>query len=877
MEKKIIVLADIHIDDYRSDIPGSRLSNYLKLAEIVRDKTKELKSDWIFIAGDIFNRPVSPPHVVNVVRQFFDILLESGARIAFITGQHDQNVKELESLKDTYLGVFCDNKVLYADRKSLTIEGTKIYFENYTRSQVVDPEKECDVFISHVTLGMQKVNNSKFKLGVFGDIHAEVDIDNMHSVCPPICIHAHEKPEGVIGILTVGIPEPKFERFEYDPEFKIFPKLEREYREVKSKADLSEADREVIDILRCDHDFYSEVNDIVNKLDLSEIHRDVDLSHAPEPISLDFKIKEVYARNFRSIEDACFSIDQLGKVIFISGKNGSGKTSIIEAMFVALLGDRNLEKKYQSKWSSSEGVMVGVKLTYKGSDYEICRGSGWTKFIVNGEEVTKANKTALEGYIYETLPFLNLVWMFYIKTYEHFFDKDRISLVKKCFNLDVFDHFYNQGKLILSNTKSRLSKALEKNSLLKGRHEQEKVQLNSIIENLKKYDTVDVSELDSIMSKLNELRETLTKRALTKGKVETLKSQKEALRTSAKELPSRQVLEQYKKDLEEADKLSLKIRLAKRNIQNLESTLNALKIVTCPKCGEQIQVGGEAKANLESRLAETKVELESCQELFKRIFDKNIPYTLSEVQDLIVEAGKLESTKVQLDKISFDLETEYANLRELDSLLEDLPQERDLQNKVVMIEKKKMLLQSKLESESNIQNIIADAKICKQERTELQLKLEKCEKYIMLFDMKNLDSLPYKLLVKISEFLSTDKIRFRTYSQQANGNLILDISCELKVGDEFINYDTCSHGQKAVMDFFILSRFLELLNITGIVAIDEGLSVLDPDWYDGTCETIRDLNTYNVFITSHQLGFAYYDSLITCTLQDNGRTTVEVS
>lgn len=874
--QKIVVLADIHIDDYRSETPGARLNNYIKLAEIIRDKTKELQAKWIFIAGDILNRPVSPPHVLAVLDKFFKILLESEAKIAFITGQHDQNVKELENLKDTYLGIFCDSRIYYANKHSMTIEGTKIYFENFTRSNEVDPGQESDVFISHVTLGMQKVHNEKFKLGIFGDIHDAVDIGNMHSVCPPICIHAHEKAKGVIGILTVGDGEPKFERFEYDPEFKIFPKLEREYREVKTKTDLSESDKEVIDILSCDHDFYKDINATVEKLGLSDIHREVDTSHAPEPVSLDFKIHEVYARNFKSIKDVSVNLDELGKVIFISGKIGSGKTSIIEALFVALLGDRNLVKNYQARWSDKEGVMVGVKLTYKGSDYEICRGAGWTKFIVNGTEVSKANKTSLENYIYDTLPFLNLVWIFYIRTYVHFFDQDRIALVKKCFNLDIFDYLFNQGKLILQDTKSRLSKAMERNAQLKGKYEQEKIQLDTILHDLKAYDEVDVSELGELNRVLDNLRETLTKRALTKGKVETLKTQRDRLRTSLnKQLPDRKYLEECKTNLGLLDKYSLNMRSNKRVKENLELALQKLQTVKCPNCGSTFKIGNEAEASLRSQLAEAEKELEVNTQAFKKLFSLGISYTVKEVDSMLIEVGKVETLKMQLEKVEYDLENEYANLREIDSDLSLLPQEKDLQEKKLLIEKKRMLLQSKITSETNLKMILEDAKICQNERNALKSKSERCEKYIATFDMRNLESLPYKLLVKVSEFLSTDKMRFKTYSQLANGNLVLDISCELLVGNNYIPYDSCSHGQKTTMDFFILTRILELLNRTGIVAIDEGLNVIEPEDYNDICELIRNLDAHNVLITSHQPGFTDYDSIITCTLRDDGITEVE--
>lgn len=874
---KIIVLADIHIDDYRSDIPGSRLKNYLKLAEIIRDKAKEVNAPWIFLAGDTLNRPVSPPHVLNVAKKFIETLLESGARIAFITGQHDQNVKELENLKDTYLGIFCSDKVFYADHRMLTVDGTHIYFENFTRNEVVDPERQCDVFISHVTLGRQKVDNSKFKLGIFGDIHDRVDIGNMHSVCPPLCIHAHEEPKGIIGILTVGVDPPKFERFEYDPEFKIFPKLEREVHEIKDKEDLSAEDKEVLKILSCESDFFKEINATVDKLGLSEIHRDVDTTNAPEPINLDFKLTEVYARNFKSIEDMHFKFDDLGKIVFISGDNGSGKTSIIEAIFTALLGDRHIDKK-EARWAEEKGsVMVGVKLLYKGLEYEICRGKGWTKFIVDGKEVTKANKTALENFIVETLPFLNLVWIFYIRTYEHFFDKDRVGLVKKCFNLEIFDYFYNQGKLLLQSIKKSLSEALDKNNLLKGKHDQIKIQIEKIREELKEYDGVEVGDLANLTETLNTVNSKNLTRAKFQGKLEIYNKQKSDYEKQIlSELPTNDELTSWKTKLSSIKQLEQKIRVEKRTSESLSYSMKSLKMVECPNCHTKFQLSGEAIDSLKKKYDESvNKERELELKLQEESKDK-VNYTEQELEKLSSLISKQDTFKAQVESITNELKDLAEEIKRCDEELAGYPTEKELREQIFTIERKRLLLKNLLDEETSLKDVISEARSCLATRKDLNRRIDLCEKYIGLFDIKNLNSIPYTLLVKISEYLSTDTIKFKTYTQLANGNLTLDISCEMKVGEEFIDYDSCSHGQKAMMDFFILSRFLDLLDTTGIVAVDEGLSVLQSSNYDEACDMLRGLKAHNVIVTSHQLGFVNYDSTIVCTLSPTGRTQVEV-
>lgn len=870
---KVLVISDVHIDDFSFEGPGKFLSEYTKVAEIIRDKAIEIKAPFIILAGDTLNRPVSPPHVIAKLYEFLSILMESKARIVWISGQHDQNVKELENINDTYLSVF--KSIFYGHEKSITIDGCKFYFENYTRNQEVDPLQESDVYISHVTLGRQTVNNKKFKLGVFGDIHTEMDIENMHSITPPRPFRAFENDKGVIGIITCDKDNPTFERFYYDPEYKIFPKLELKKKVIKKDV-LDEKDREALDILSNTHDFYKDIESVVSEMGLSEVHRQVDLTGAPEPISLDFKINKIYIQDFKSIKKEEFDTSDLGQVIFLSGKNGSGKTSLIEALFVALLGDRHI-KEYQSVWKGSD-LKVGVSLTYKDNEYEIFRGPGWTSFKANGSEVQKANKSKLEEYIVECLPFLKILWYFYIKTYEHFFDKDRIGLVKQCFNLDIFDHFFNQGKLILGYKRTQYGKSLDETNQLKGKFDQENQTLATIKRDLETFSGVDESKESEINSELEHLRQMLVKRSTKKNEVESLKTNIKSLeeKVSQYSVEDREVIERKIEACKEIDKLNFDNRTLQRSLEQIENLINNLKMITCPNCGTTFQYGGTAKEDLENQKKELEKTIQDNKNRTKELLTISGSTSVKILEDTLQQVNKVEIYKGQIEKYKNDLDMAYSDLRDLDFELSMLPQQSDLQEKLINIGKKKIIIQNKLRSEQNLQIILSRAKEVKSQRLELQSQIADCERYVALFDMKNLDSLPYRLLVKVSEYLSTEDIQFKTYSEMANGNLKLDISCKMKVGDNFIDYDSCSHGQKTMLDLYILSRFVELLGQVGVICIDEGLSVLSSEKYTEACDTIRDFKSYNIFITSHDQNFVDYDSIIQCSLDSSGVTHVEV-
>ena len=869
---KVIVLADCHIDDFSFEGPGKFLSEYTKVAEIVRDKAIELKAPFIILAGDTINRPISPPHVIAKLYEFLSILMESKAKIVWISGQHDQNVKELENLNDTYLSVF--KNIFYAHQKSLVIDGTKFYFENYTRESKVDPLQESDVYISHVTLGRQEVNNKKFKLGVFGDIHTVMDIENMHSITPVRPFRSFEHEHGVIGIISCENGDATFERFIYDPDYSIFPKIEKVERGKKLEA-LTEEDKEALDILSNNHNFYTDIEKVVREMDLTEIHSQINMSGAPEPVSLDFELKELYIKDFKSISELKLDISQLGQIIFLSGENGSGKTSVIEALFLALLGDRRI-REYQTLGDNKD-LMVGVTLTYKDSEYEIYRGVGWTTFKINGDEIQRGNKTRLEDYIYDCLPFLRLIWYFYIKTYEHFFDKDRVNLVKQCFNLEIFDHFFNQGKIVLNSLKTSYGKTLDETNQLKGKYDQENQNIANLARDLETYKYVDERKEGEITKSLDELRATLTNRATTKSKVETLKSQINELQEKVDQY-SGEDKEDVQKKLDacrEIERLSFDIRSQRRSLEQVTSVINNLKTVTCPNCGTEVQVGGKAKEELEEQKKEIEGSLNLLSARHRELMEISGGMTTKTLEEVLGQVNKVEIYRGQIAKYKNDLEMAYADLREIDFDLTSMPDQKELQEKLIAIGKKKVIIDSKLRSEQNVQAVLAKAREVKSQRLLLKSQIEKCEKYVALFDMRDLSSLPYRLLVKVSEYLSTDDIIFKTYAEMANGNFKLDISCKMKVGQNFIDYDSCSHGQKTMLDIYILSRFLELLGQVGVICIDEGLSVLNPSKYDEACDMIRNLHSHNIFITSHDQNFVEYDSTIRCKLID-GVTSAEV-
>ena len=112
------------------------------------------------------------------------------------------------------------------------------------------------------------------------------------------------------------------------------------------------------------------------------------------------KIKNVSARNFMSVGnntqavnfDNCQLTLVLGHNLDMGGdgsRNGTGKTTIINALSYALYGEAltNIRRDNLINKTNAKGMMTTVEFESKGIDYRIERGRrpNVLKFLVNGE------------------------------------------------------------------------------------------------------------------------------------------------------------------------------------------------------------------------------------------------------------------------------------------------------------------------------------------------------------------------------------------------------------------------------------------------------------------------------------------------------------
>ena len=199
---KYLITGDIHIDKYNryNVTENSRFNQFRVLPDLYVNVAKKYGIKTIFLAGDILNKPINPPQVNLLVREFFDKLCDYFDRIYITIGNHDAN-SPVPTPDVTDLTLYFDyrGKVKYVHQGYVEDEGHVTYLQDYIRGEEIPtPEKKVDLMIGHVTLGNeqfkgQSLDITKFHIGIFGDIHKIVQVNNCHSIGPPVQVKVDEE------------------------------------------------------------------------------------------------------------------------------------------------------------------------------------------------------------------------------------------------------------------------------------------------------------------------------------------------------------------------------------------------------------------------------------------------------------------------------------------------------------------------------------------------------------------------------------------------------------------------------------------------------------------------------------------------------------
>lgn len=915
---KVLVISDIHLQDkflYSiNSRPETRLNQFIDLAKRISEMCLQYGCSNIFIAGDITHKPLYNSKVAHALKEFLSIIGKNVDKVYYILGQHDLFTKDQNiQYNDATIHTLVPDNYIYADNKIFQIGGRSIAFSNWRPNQNWDfITSKVDVMIGHLTLDYnfgQDYDNSKYKLGLFGDIHNPISIDNSHSIVPPMPNLLSDCQEGSVVILDLD--SLTFERVK--TESLNFKHLKIYYEDakvdfndpyvmkVKKPTKITSATSVYRGI-----DIDSIIEKTVIGEGLEELHKDYisALSNLDsKPIDLNFSIKRLRLKNFLSISN--LDMELPNGLITLSGANGKGKSSLIKAIDFAFRPPRSV--KDYIKLGEKE-LELEIVFDYKGKTHRIERTYGTQTLVtysIDGVEQVGGSVAEINKQIDENLDFLQLFDILY--RYQSapyllsgFNYAQRIELVSKLLGLGKVDLAYKLIQKDLKLAKDNCSKV-----------ELELSNKQAIIEELGNIDLSILSEKDSTLTAINQLNEqsqTLSSQVQEitaynqhatennkkyqeqKSKIEYLKSKvlsdfelsdinSAIVDLSNKISDGEQLLDKFKNDLNKvADDIS-KVELEKQKIQlsvdAKKGELNKINLSSkvCSACGREFDNADEIQKHYDQAKSEYEKAL-SEQVALNSDLDSQLQ-NLGTMRNSL--SGNIQAISDMLSKFKFEITERQNILNEQNSIKDQLiilsqndiielplkdsgdlllkQQEINTQLYPLLDKKAKIDLaeQNKLKLEQHTELL----KQLEESLTGSKLKYEQLEKYLQLYAPTG--SIVKSVFLTVAELLTEDKFVVRTVKTLKNGDTRIDFDVDYKVGNLLIPYQNLSGGQKVIVDIFFMSKLFKMSSQVGLLMLDETLKDLDVDNLERAVRILREAPISTILLVTHVESFNFYD------------------
>ena len=882
---KIIITADIHLACYTQynlfGDPKFRDKQFIRFANRLIEVAKENESKILIIAGDIIERPLISSEEQHLLFDFIDVLSKYFDDIYYINGNHDlAHRQDCVEYIDSVVNIFDRfGKMHYMHNKTKSILNKNFYFRDYIHGDIPPCPNGTDVFISHITIGggplkgQKFLDKNSFKICIAGDIHKPVESGNVYSVGCPLQKNLNDPVNGTIGVLDVDsleyvrVPvatsENKFlrifrsgEEYDVDDFTQIVTRVEK-----MNSITIDDGVGKKLQVS------INNINDLIDKSvgNYIDIHSKFKLN-VPilDPVDLNFDLKKIVIRNFKSIKNFDFNFTENKGAKRVYGKNGSGKSAIISAIKVALIGDKRI-KSFQKADETDDKLFLEVELEYQNVLYKIERTIGKTQFYINGVKSNGSGKKDTENLILKSLPFLSYIDLFFLSHSNKFFDRFKESkLIDNLFGLDSLVGFLSSAEEEILAKKRELKTIEESIS----RHEGAIELLNNEIKETKALIVKnDVSE--------DEYKKSLDNTNSIQNKVELINVAKGNLQYQ--ENLSKNKINPYKKcdDINSVitrGKILKESLEAKESISNLEQKITNTKAliesskIKCHKCGSvqnQVEVDRIQKRleEIESQLKQVVDPLSDLDEKtisdeivkLRKVYEEDVNYKMFE-SNISSSEGMIQDLKESIEKHSKDLNL----LLEGFSIDEKLKNNSNIMNSYI---NKKTLLQTLSRQSDKINDMDRMLNEEKIKKSNINVYISRLFEYKRLFDRESESSIYKKIIKVISDALSDDEIKF--YPE--DGDLIFTI----KVGNLWIDFDNASEGQKSLMDLLLLQKMTQLIPNIGLLVFDEVGASLDSSKWSRLSQIMSEFNPNDMFVISHSELFAGIGRGIEVELENN--------
>lgn len=879
---KITCISDVHLNHFKSHefYKGFRDEQFLRAARRTVEISKENESNVLCILGDTIDTPVIVPSAFHLLIEFFNILTAYYEKIYIIKGQHDEASKIINwAEEDSFINVLPKifDKIEYVDNKVINILGRNIYFRDWTPREVINDVPQCDMFFGHVTLDErfgQVIEPANYKLGLFGDIHSIKEMGKNHSVGGFLQKDMRDTPYG--NVCIVDPADCSFKRVHLINSENKFLRIynEGEEENVDEYTVINHKDNRINAITLKDIDEsgnsqevqvkLSELDNVIisrlEKYELLDIHKEVQSKCViKDLISFDFKIKRLVVDNFRSIKHCEIDFDKYDGLLYISGNNGSGKTSIINALYYALVGDMFINK-FLKKHESS--LSLDVTLIYNNLKYRIVRKTGACEFYINDERISKNNKRDLEKHIVACLPFLTHLSVFYVRAKSNyagsFFNS---NLINRIFGIDNIVQYFNRSTEMLKETVSKIKTINLDISKLTGSLEA----LNSQLTSDEGLLAQKQSELDSYDQELFKVSD----------KIEYLRNRKQELATKLANLQVDANFDEARfnelvnseSDLVSANRNNSNIDNLKSQLATINSSIESIKaslvVKKCPNCGTVLSSNEEAVNAKIKGFEDRRIKIQDDLSKLSLIDVEPIKARIVEYKSLkskIDMIQKYKFTKTELDNINSEL-MQYSKYEAIST--SDMKENKfNITSAQRSIDDLNRRIQNDKDSISKTTGQLNDLKVTFDELSTRQTKLSL---YSELFSPNSEKSLYKEVKLKISESLSDEEVTLINQNVEEG-----QLGLQLKVDNEWMDYNACSCGQQTYVDLKLISKLFTIIDGSGLLILDEMLANVDVSKLDPCLTLIRSFDCKNVIMTSHNSEIKNdFDSQLHCELVDN--------
>lgn len=937
---RILAISDIHIHDYPQKNPSSRYRLYQSrtVAKNIVKVREQVGANILVIAGDVVEKAVNRPYVLAEVKLFLDTVMSSFERGYIIWGNHDQDNKgSNQDFIDSSLSVMLPRNLVYADKQVIVEDGVKIGFSNWQPEFDLSWIKEpVDVLFTHATICYSQAGNpdffksqtldeSKFGIAICGDIHKPGSIGKYVSIgVPQRCKMGdseyatgivYDCPTRTIDWVNLN-PDNNLMKFEYTPtqsEEGWYP--ETGTWKVYKPEGLGINGKGVRDIsIPAWKEVEALVDGIIDQNGLSSIHHAV-LSEVGDidagGVDFNFTLTRLYCKNWRSIEEVELFFEE-GDKILISGKNGSGKSSLLSALKYAFVENRSIKDFTQF---GTKECYTEVDFIYQGTTYRIGRGSSKYGLWIEGEPVKYNSKALFNDDIRQRFPFINYLDIFFFDSDHHKLIGDmsperKSEIIFKFFKLDRIDTLNKVSSDIIERESKKIREVEGKIGELRtlisfldqkiqgitlpGISKEEALSLKNeglILQkkaNLWKTYETEITRLETSLKGQTEILEQTRAKRNALGPIEEMEPRVEVLEKE---------IEGFEREIQENSGLDREIEIRVQRIGQINQEgsryyeewgkADSLKI--CSKCGQPIknpETIDKYKKDLEEKMTALMNEKGGLESELKVLEEKKInvdPLLVSLRRAIKVRREEIVRIRTKLEQAKeYDHEVgeQEKILRFLNSEVERLgrkvPERVELPEDFIL---KMTELERAITGWEEYESLVSDK--MKQEQAALKLEEQVEASKNSLGDLITYNKLTgptgkifEEIMTRLASQFSDNQVKYEVNTYTFRKVDHLDLVPSFNNNGNYVSYQGCSSGQKTVLDINFLSKIVTRM---GLLVMDEFLKHLDPENHDTCIELIGGMNIGCIMLSSHMESIAAFNNK-SCDLglNDSGMTTINI-